>query len=58
MKKRVKWPVMQLFEEKLRKGLEELKHRLNSLMQKEKLKGVEFKLRPLTEGGVHYCEPE
>ena len=58
MKKKFKWPVTQLFEEKMRKGLEELKHRLNFLMQKEKLKGVEFRFRPLTKAGVHYCETE
>jgi hypothetical protein len=28
------------------------------LGEKEKLRGAEFKLRPLTEGKVHYCEPE
>jgi hypothetical protein len=56
--KKVKWPVVQLFEEKLREILRNLKHRMNAWVEKEKLRGVEFRLRPLTEGKVHYCEPE
>ena len=49
---------MQLYEEKLRKILEKLKQRMNSLMQKEKIRRDEFKCRPLTiEEGFHYCEP-
>jgi hypothetical protein len=39
--------------------IRELKQRMNALMQKEKLIGVEFRYRPLTtKEGVHYCEPE
>jgi hypothetical protein len=59
MKKPVQWPVVQLFIKKLRKILREMKHRSNALKKKEKLRGVEFRFRPLTEKeGFHYCEPE
>jgi ribosomal protein L29 len=62
MKKKVKWPVKLLFEDliekKLKETLEELKQRMNDWMQKEKLRGAEFKQRPLTEEEVHYCEPK
>jgi hypothetical protein len=58
LKKRVKWHVMQLFARKLRRSLRSLKHRLSALLKKEKLRGVEFRQRSLTEEEVHFCEPE
>jgi len=56
--KKVKWPVVKLFEENIRESLRNLNHRMNAWVEKEKLKGVEFKQRSLTEEEVHYCEPE
>jgi len=59
MKKPVQWLVVQLFVNKLRKILREMKHRSNALNKKEKLRGDEFRYIPLTEKeGFHYCEPE
>ena len=59
IKKPVKWLVVQLFVNKLRKILREMKHRSNDLKKKEKLRGVEFRFRLLTEKEVfHYCEPD
>jgi hypothetical protein len=46
--KKVKWPVVQLFEKKLRKILRDLKHMMSAWVKKEKIRGVEFILRPLT----------
>jgi hypothetical protein len=56
--KKVKWPVAQLFEEKLRESLRNLKHRMNAWVEKEKLRGDEFRQRPLTEERVQFCELE
>jgi len=35
-----------------------LKHRLSDLVNKEKLRGAEFRQRSLEEERVHFCEPE
>jgi hypothetical protein len=42
LKKRVKWPVLKLFERNLRKILRSSKHMMSDLMGKEKLRGAEF----------------
>jgi hypothetical protein len=39
-KKRVKWPLMQLFARKLRISLRGLKHRLSDWMKKDKIRGL------------------
>jgi hypothetical protein len=59
MRKKVQWPVMHLYGEKLRRSLNKLKKRMNSLMRNEKLIGGDFGYRPLTtEEGVHeYFQP-
>jgi hypothetical protein len=49
MKKRVKWPVMQLFEEKLRERLEKPKAENECLDREGETQRSEFKQRPLTE---------
>ena len=53
MKKKVHWPVLQLFEEKLWEHIEKLKHRMDALEKKNNTR-----IRSLTKEDVHYCERE